>query len=305
MSLPPSSETVLTTFATHLRAERGLSEHTVRAYTGDVRDMLDHAGRMHVTRLDDLDLRVLRSWLARARTAGRARRTLARRVTSVRTFCAWAAATGHLREDPASLLATVRPHETLPTVLRIPEADAVLAASAQRAATGDGVAVRDHAVLEILYAAGIRVAELCGLDVDDLDESRRLVRVFGKGRRERSVPIGLPAVRATRRWLEVGRPALVRPHSGPALLLGARGGRLDPRTARTVVHRAMAAVPGGPDLAPHGLRHSAATHLLEGGADLRTVQEFLGHATLATTQRYTHVSVERLKATYEQAHPRA
>jgi integrase/recombinase XerC len=157
----------------------------------------------------------------------------------------------------------------------------------------------------LLYATGIRVSELCGLDLGDLDEERRTVRVLGKGGRERTVPAGIPAVRAVSAWARKGRPVVVGPRSGFALFLGARGGRLDPRTARRVVHASIAAVPGTPDAGPHGLRHAAATHLLEGGADLRSVQEILGHASLTSTQIYTHVSVERLKSAYRQAHPRA
>lgn len=169
----------------------------------------------------------------------------------------------------------------------------------------EAVLLRDIAVLEVLYATGVRVSELCGLDVDDVDRERRLLRVVGKGDRERSVPYGVPAERAVVAWLAHGRPVLATARSGAALLLGARGGRLDPRTARQVVHDRLRDVPGAPDLGPHGLRHTAATHLLAGGADLRTVQELLGHATLATTQIYTHVTVDRLRSAYRQAHPRA
>ncbi len=165
--------------------------------------------------------------------------------------------------------------------------------------------LRDGLVLELLYATGIRVGELVGLDVDDVDRGRRLVRVIGKGDKERTVPYGAPAERSLDRWLRGGRPALVTPGSGPALFLGIKGRRIDPRTVRRLVHQHLAALPGVPDLGPHGLRHTAATHLLEGGADLRSVQEILGHASLATTQIYTHVSVERLRAVYQQAHPRA
>jgi integrase/recombinase XerC len=165
--------------------------------------------------------------------------------------------------------------------------------------------VRDRVVLELLYATGVRVSELCGLDLLDVDAGRRVLRVLGKGSKERAVPYGVPAQRALDAWLTRGRPVWAGPRSGTALLLGARGGRLDPRTARAVVHRRLADVPGAPDLGPHGLRHTAATHLLEGGADLRSVQELLGHATLATTQIYTHVSIERLRKSYERAHPRA
>jgi integrase/recombinase XerC len=176
---------------------------------------------------------------------------------------------------------------------------------AEAAKDATPIGLRDAAIVELLYATGARVSELCGLDVDDLDRERRTVRLFGKGAKERVVPLGAPAARATTAWLARGRPALASADSPPALLLGARGGRLDPRAARRVVHQRLNAVPGVGDFGPHGLRHTAATHLLEGGADLRSVQELLGHATLATTQIYTHVSIERLRATYESAHPRA
>jgi integrase/recombinase XerC len=167
------------------------------------------------------------------------------------------------------------------------------------------VVLRDRLIVELLYATGVRVSELVGLDVDDVDRRRRVLRVLGKGNKQRTVPFGAPAQRALAAWLAEGRPALAIAASGPALLLGARGGRIDPRQARTVVHQTIAAVDGAPDIGPHGLRHSAATHLLEGGADLRVVQELLGHSSLATTQLYTHVTVARLRAVHDQAHPRA
>jgi integrase/recombinase XerC len=192
----------------------------------------------------------------------------------------------------------------LPTVLRPDQAAATMRASAAGALDGNPVALRDHAVVELLYATGARVSELCGLDVDDVDGSRRVVRVFGKGGKDRIVPYGVPAERALFTWLRAGRVSVARADSPPALFLGARGGRLDPRTARRVVHDAVGAVPGAADVGPHGLRHAAATHLLEGGADLRSVQELLGHATLATTQLYTHVTVQRLKAIHDRTHPR-
>ncbi|WP_040924574.1 tyrosine-type recombinase/integrase, partial [Saccharomonospora iraqiensis] len=197
------------------------------------------------------------------------------------------------------------PHRALPAVLRPDQAAEVLRASATAAAEHDPVALRDHAVLELLYATGVRVSELCGLDLDDVDSGRRVVRVLGKGRKQRMVPFGVPAERALRTWLGQGRPELVRARSADALFLGVRGGRLDPRTARRVVRDAMAPVRGAAVTGPHGLRHTAATHLLDGGADLRSVQELLGHATLATTQLYTQVTVERLKAIHDQTHPRA
>lgn len=289
-------------FERHLRWERNLSPHSVRAYLTDVIGLLDHAGRMGCRTLADVDVRVLRSWLARLRSTGAARTTLARRAAAVRTFTAFAQRAGLAGADPGALLASPRAHRTLPAVLRQDEAVALV----ERPTADDGpIGLRDRLVLEILYATGIRVGELVGLDVDDADRHRRVVRVLGKGNKERSVPFGAPADAALDAWLRHGRPALVGPGSGPALVLGAKGGRVDPRAVRRLVHEHLARLPGAPDLGPHGLRHSAATHLLEGGADLRSVQEILGHASLSTTQIYTHVSVERLRAAFRQAHPRA
>jgi integrase/recombinase XerC len=303
--LPEPFADAVDRFGTHLAVELGRSPHTVRAYIGDVTRLLDYAREQGATSLQDLDLTDLRGWLAQESEQGHARSTLARRAAAARVFTAWATRRGLLGSDPGDRLATPRTSRSLPGVLKQAEAAALLEVAAVAADDGDPVHLRDRLLLELLYATGIRVGELVGLDVDDLDDSRRTVRVLGKGAKERVVPYGPPAQRALDAWLDTGRPQLVTEGSGPALLLGARGGRLDPRTAREVVHRMLRHVPGAPDLGPHGLRHSAATHLLEGGADLRSVQEILGHATLATTQIYTHVSVERLRATYEQAHPRA
>ena len=304
-ALPPALDAALADYERHLRSGRGLSVHSVRAYVGDAASLLDHAVRMGRDDLAGLDLTVLRSWLARLSSTGQARSSVARRAASARSFTAWAHRAGRAPLDAGALLATPRTGRSLPDVLRQDEARALLDVAASAADERTPTGLRDVAVLEVLYASGIRVSELCGLDVDDLDEARRVVRVLGKGNKERVVPLGAPALRAVDAWLAEGRPGLAVTGSGPALFLGARGGRIDPRTVRRVVHTLLAHVPGAPDLGPHGLRHSAATHLIEGGADLRTVQELLGHATLATTQIYTHVSVERLKATYDQAHPRA
>ena len=299
--LPPALGEAAEAFERHLLLERGRSAHTVRAYLGDVGSLLSYAAAAGVEQVDQLDLALLRGWLARSRSAGLARTTLARRGSSARAFTAWACRRGLLPADPGALLATPKAARPLPEVLREDEATRLVEA----VDGGTPRDLRDRAVLELLYATGIRVGELCGLDVDDVDAERRVVRVLGKGAKERSVPYGAPAARAVDDWLRSGRPAWATAGSGPALLLGRRGGRLDPRAARELVHRRLAAVPGAPSLGPHGLRHSAATHLLEGGADLRAVQELLGHATLATTQLYTHVSVERLRQSYAQAHPRA
>jgi integrase/recombinase XerC len=298
--LPAALEAARGAFNSHLRLERDRSPHTVRAYDGDVASLLGHAARMGVTDPAELDLQVLRSWLARLRTTGASRATLSRRGSAARSFTGWAYRQGLLASDPGALLATPRGRRTLPDVLRPDEAVRLV-----EMAGDEVVDLRDRAALELLYATGVRVGELCGLDLDDVDGGRRVVRVLGKGRKERSVPYGVPAQRALDRWLREGRPRWAGARSASALLLGVRGGRVDPRTVRALVHRRLAAVPGAPDLGPHGLRHSAATHLLEGGADLRSVQELLGHATLATTQIYTHVSIERLRTSYERAHPRA
>jgi integrase/recombinase XerC len=298
--LPAALATAREQFLQHLDLELNRSQHTIRAYDGDVGSLLEHAGELGATEPAHLDLALLRSWLARQRAQGVSRATLARRGSCARTFTAWAHRRGLISTDPGALLAAPKGQRTLPEVLRPDEAIRLVELPGD-----DVVDLRDRAVLELLYATGVRVSELCALDVDDLDGARRVVRVLGKGRKERSVPYGVPAQRALDAWLAQGRPRWSGPHSGPALLLGARGGRMDPRTVRTLVHHRLAAVPGAPDLGPHGLRHSAATHLLEGGADLRSVQELLGHATLATTQIYTHVSIERLMTSYERAHPRA
>ena len=298
--LPPGLAAAHDEFVSHLELELNRSAHTVRAYDGDLLALLVHAAEVGVTDVAELDVLVLRSWLARMRAGGASRSTLARRGSTARTFTAWAHRTGRTTTDPGLLLASLRAHRTLPDVLRPDEAARLVEVPGEEV-----VDLRDRVALELLYATGVRVSELCGLDLDDVDAGRRVLRVLGKGRKERAVPYGVPAQRALDAWLTRGRPVWAGSRSGAALLLGARGGRVDPRTVRAVVHHRLSGVPGAPDLGPHGLRHTAATHLLEGGADLRSVQELLGHATLATTQIYTHVSIERLRKSYERAHPRA
>ncbi|WP_134739386.1 tyrosine recombinase XerC [Nocardioides sp. 503] len=296
---------ILGEYERHLVSERDLTTHTVRAYSADIAALLEHATRLGCTGVDELDLRTLRSWLAKQQTMGLSRTTLARRATAARVFTAWLARTGRAPADVGASLGSPKPHKSLPPVLRTDEAADLIAAAAAIADDGSAVGLRDVAMLELLYATGIRVGELVGLDLDDVDRDRNVVRVFGKGRKERSVPFGRPAARALDFWQRQGRPRLLVEGSGAALFLGARGRRIDPRAVRTLVHQRIAAVPGAPDIGPHGLRHTAATHLLEGGADLRSVQELLGHASLATTQLYTHVTTDRLRRAYQQAHPRA
>ncbi len=296
-------QAILDEFDQYLELQCLRSAHTRRAYLGDLRSLfgfLDGRGG-----LDALSLPILRSWLAAGAGAGAARTTLARRTSAVKTFTAWAARRGLLNGDPGARLQVQKSHRILPAVLRQDQALEAMAAAKSGAEQGDPMALRDQLIVEMLYATGVRVSELCGLDIDDVDTHHRLVRVLGKGNKQRTAPFGVPAADALRVWLADGRPALAVAESGPALLLGARGRRLDPRQARTVVHQTIAAVAGAPDMGPHGLRHSAATHLLEGGADLRIVQELLGHSSLATTQLYTHVAVSRLRAVHDQAHPRA
>jgi integrase/recombinase XerC len=313
---------VLAAFERHLASERGLSAHTVRAYIGDITSLLGYATDDRCEALADIDIGVLRGWLGTMHRSGQARTTIARRAASARAFTAFAHQRGWLDADPGVQLRTPKVHRHLPEVLAQEQMTAVLTgtgartARGRRAAGGDALSaaleLRDAAIMELLYATGIRVSELCGLDAGDLDLGRRTVRVLGKRSKERVVPVGIPAVQAVLTWLERGRSAVIEvpatrnpPRPGTPLFVGAKGGRIDPRTVRRVVHARIAAIRSVPDTGPHGLRHTAATHLLEGGADLRSVQEMLGHASLATTQIYTHVSIDRLISAYRQAHPRA
>lgn len=297
----PDFECVLAAFERHLRLERDLSPHTVRAYLGDMASLVAHLEAAGHENIAALDVAALRAWLQDQHGAGLSRATLARRTACARTFTSFCHRCGWLKDDPGLLLGSARPPRRLPKVLDQAEAEAVL----NLADSGDPKDLRDQAIMELLYATGMRVSELCGLDIDDVDRDRNTVRVLGKGRKERTVPCGAPALRALDAWCVRGRPLLVRDGSGPALFIGVRGGRIDQSTVRRIVHERLARIEGALDMGPHGLRHTAATHLLEGGADLRSVQEILGHASLATTQIYTHVSIERLRAAYRQAHPRA
>lgn len=381
--LPEPLAGALAEFERHLRAERSLSQHTVRAYSGDVASLFGHARDQGVTEPSGLDLHVLRSWLAIQHESGAARASVARRGAAARAFTAFAHRQGWLTKDPGPQLGTLKTRRALPHVLRQGEmktvlnnldaaarhagsvirANAVFEVSAEtrevqdasrvgpmveaeacsEASAGRGpsaftgpeasrgqsvftgpeasrgqsaftepearreiaVALRDAAILELFYATGIRVSELCGLDLTSVDHGRRTIRALGKGDKERTVPVGIPAMHALIRWQETGRSLLATEASGAALFLGVRGGRIDPRTARRIVHTRLREAGASRDPGPHGIRHTAATHLLEGGADLRSVQEILGHSSPATTQIYTHVSIERLKSSYRQSHPRA
>jgi integrase/recombinase XerC len=308
-SLTREAQVMLGAFAEHLRLERGLSPHTVRAYTGDLTNLFTHLGRVGEGDPGEVTLADLRTWLANLHAGGADRATIQRRSAAARTFFAWARRTDRITSDPAQALRSPKVDRRLPPTVEVDQArallDGLVARVAEAGEPGDVAARRrDLAVVEVLYASGIRVSELCGLDIGDIDDQRGLLRVLGKGGKQRTVPIGGPAVRALDAWLGV-RSVLALLGAGQALFVGDRGGRIDPRVVRRMVHRALAMVPDAPDLGPHGLRHAMATHLLEGGADLRSVQEILGHSSLATTQLYTHVSGERLRKAYQQAHPRA
>ena len=297
---------VRSAFERYLEAERNLSVHTIRAYLGDLDSFFDHLERLDVNDFATLELAHIRSWLANQQVKGGARTTLSRRATSIRLFTKWATKKGYLTKDVGATLATPKGARTLPDVLTVADASLAMDAMAARVGEEDSpISKRDSAMLEILYASGARVSELCGLDLEDIDYARSTIRVLGKGNKERTIPIGNPAMRALELWLKNGRESLVGAKSERAVFLGARGKRIDQRTVRTMVYHALAALEGAEKMGPHALRHSAATHLLEGGADLRTVQEILGHASLATTQIYTHVSTERLQKAFKQAHPRA
>lgn len=327
-----SLSNVVDSFARHLRYERGRSEHTIRAYTSDITALFEHAeldfGTDKADALRRITIAELRAWLAQAAHEGRAPATLARQAASARTFLAWALREGLIESDPSNRLKAPKRNKHLPQVLRNQQAERLLSHSAQ-ASDADpetpqqrAVRLRNQAALELLYASGIRVSELEGLNLDDIDLDQRTAKVLGKGNKERVVPFGVPAEEAIREWLNDGRPHLIKasahsnsateknntPGKAPqeeALFLGVRGGRWGSRQIREAVNTELEKLGDTSARGPHALRHSAATHLLDGGADLRSVQELLGHSSLATTQLYTHVSVERLRKAYQQGHPRA
>ncbi|MFS0794075.1 tyrosine recombinase XerC [Microbacterium sp. 1P10AE] len=291
-------------YLAHLGSVRRLSAATVRAYRSDLADLVRASGDPDVR---EIDVETLREWQWDATTTGLSKATAARRTSTAKGFFAWAQEEGLTDGDPGQRLVAPKRGRTLPTVATAPALDALLTEAEAAARDGDPVALRDHALLELLYGTGARVSEICGLDVDDIDHERRTLRLRGKGDKERVVPYGAPAARALDAYLVRGRPALSArgEDAGAAVFLGARGSRLGPRAVHALVSRIVAPAVGAESLGPHALRHSAATHLLDGGADLRSVQEILGHASLGTTQIYTHVSAERLREAYRLAHPRA
>ena len=301
-----NADQILDGYIGHLESERNLSAHTIRAYLGDVKSFFDFLELRKVEEFSRLEIADIRSWLANQQSKGKSRTSVSRRAVSIRLFIAWAQRKGLIESDIAANLVTPKTHRVLPEILSIDEATLAMDSMVTRASEEDTpLAKRDLALLEILYASGARVSEICGLDLGDIDYERQTIRVLGKGNKERVIPIGIPAMRALQAWLGDARDEVVAKAIDQAIFVGARGRRIDQRTVRTIVYEALLAIEGAQRMGPHALRHSAATHLLEGGSDLRTVQEILGHASLATTQIYTHVSTERLQKAFKQAHPRA
>lgn len=304
---------LLDAYRRELSVRRGLSEHTVAAYLSDARNLLDHLAvlvgvdpndvperSISDVGLEHLEIDDLRSWLGSQQRAGSSRSSLARRSAAIKSFTAWLTDRGVTARDPGARLNSPKPESRLPNVLSAAEAGRLLDYARDVAESGNRSKIRNWAACELLYSSALRISELTGLNTTDLEGDS--VRVFGKGAVQRVVPLGVPAQRALDAYLAVRYQFIVSPTD--ALFLGDRGGRLDPRTLRGILHRLSSAA-GVSDTAPHDLRHSAATHMLEGGSDLRTVQEFLGHSSLGTTQRYTHVSPDRLRSAFGQAHPRA
>ncbi|WEO75899.1 tyrosine recombinase XerC [Cryobacterium sp. SO2] len=301
-------------YARYLSTERGFSTNTVRAYCADLAGLATFAESRGVAEVTEIGLELLRDWLWTGTEAGLARATIARRSASARGFTAWLTREGTLPSDPAVRLRSPKPGRALPRVINRSQMQDLLDRLEAAARAGDPGPVRDLAIIELLYASGLRVSELVGLDVGDVDLSRLTVRVTGKGDKERVVPFGVPAQTAVVRYLTVARPILAAaPASGgspapadtAALFLGTHRNRLGVRAVYRTVAGLLETLPGTGPSGPHALRHTAATHLLDGGADLRAVQEMLGHASLGTTQIYTHVSAERLQQSYRLAHPRA
>ena len=281
-------------------AARGTSANTQKAYRTDIHDLIAFLTAKKL----DLDLNALRDWLWVMTDAGATKSTLARKSSAARAFTAYLAEREVIPADPGLKLRSPKLDRNLPKVVSEKSIDEVLLRLKNLATSDDPSAIRDWCAVELLYATGMRVSELAALDISDFDFSRRLIRVTGKGNKQRMLPYGEAAAEVLDRWVRVGRKKFEIAKSGDALLINSRGSRVGVRQLYSVVAEQLAETPTG-KAGPHALRHSAATHLLDHGADLRAVQEILGHASLGTTQIYTHVSVERLRKSFEQAHPRA
>ena len=300
----PKFESTLERYRAHLEASRGYSKHTVKGYLTDLADLVDFLEVSGISSPSEIDLESLRAWLYTLSERSMAKSSMARKTASVRSFTAWLYELGELTIDPGLRLRTPKAGKSLPKVVTREAMSDLLNELATAAGSGEPQAIRDLLIVELLYATGARVSELAGLNLSDIDDNRRLIRVTGKGNKQRMIPFGLPAEAALKNWLAVGRPQLVTSKTSFELLLNSQGKRLGTRQIYEVVAKALSGTALGA-AGPHALRHTAATHLLDGGADLRAVQELLGHASLGTTQIYTHVSIERLKEGYKSAHPRA
>jgi len=287
------------------RASRTLSDASIDAYTADLLGFADFAERGGAQSAGDLDRELMRQWVWEQAEAGVTASTLKRRISSLRGLSTWAHHKGLLSSDPAATIRPPKAQRKLPRVLTREQTADALDALRLRAEGGDPVGLRDWAIVELLYSSALRVGEICGADVVALDTHNQTMTVIGKGNKERVVPVGRPALVALQKYLEQGRPHLVAERSGDALFLGARGGRINPRTVYELVSRVLEGYPGYGPQGAHTFRHTAATHLLDNGADLRSVQELLGHSSIGTTELYTHVSIERLRSAYTLSHPRA
>lgn len=295
-------------FVQHVELERGLSPHTVSAYRRDLNNFQHFASEAGIEEISELSLELMRDWLWQRQQSGCSTSTLARNTATLKSFSRWLDEMHPELGDVGSRLRSPKVGRRLPRVVSADHITDVLHNAAHRASQGDPSAVRDYALLELLYATGIRVTEACTLTTGDVDAESRTIRVLGKGNKERVVPYGLPASRALSTYMADGRPALAArsaTRQPDEVFLSDRGRTLNPRAVYTLVSHALEEAPGGGPRGPHTIRHTAATHLLDGGADLRVVQELLGHASLSSTQIYTHVSAERLQQTYKRAHPRA
>ncbi len=291
-------------FETHLDAGRGYSANTVKAYLIDVQDLAAYLEKQKLSNLEDLELEHIRDWLWQVTQKGATKATVARKSAAVRSFTAWALKSGLTNSDPGLRLRSPKASRTLPKVVSRESLAMVFDVLQEKATADNPQGVRDLLAVELLYASGARVSELVGLDLESIDYSRNIMRVMGKGSKQRMIPFGQPARDALDTWIRISRPMLANEKSGRALILNSRGQRIGVRQIYSLVANILEATPTG-SAGPHSLRHSAATHLLDGGADLRAVQELLGHASLGTTQIYTHVSIERLRDGYKNAHPRA
>jgi integrase/recombinase XerC len=297
-------ERALAEYAVHLSSAKGFSPNTVKAYLSDIHDLCMSMSLEHDDSVTELELEVLREWLWRVSEKGASKSTIARKSAAARSFTSWLYRSGHLIQDPGIRLRSPKADRALPTVVSRESLQQVFGWLSTKATIDNSAGLRDLAVVELLYATGARVSELVSLDLGSIDFSRNIVRLMGKGSKERMVPFGQPARDAIENWMLLGRKEFANDQSAAALFLNSRGKRIGVRQVYALVAGLLQETATGV-AGPHALRHTAATHLLDGGADLRAVQELLGHASLGTTQIYTHVSIERLRDGYKNAHPRA